>query len=387
MLSEHTPSNGEIVDLLRHRRYEYVKQLGHGACGETVLLRDDEIDEQFVCKKYHPTHGDQEDLFRRFRQEIKILHKLFHPNVVRLYDYFLDPDQHAGFIVMEFVEGLAIDEYLNKFPNDIESIFAQLIQGFCHIESHKVLHRDIRRENILVQNRGKLKVIDLGFGKVVRNHSDFGKSISLNWECAKPLEFNEQKYDFSTEVYFVGKLFEGILHAIDGDSFRYGNLISHMCQRDPAQRIPRFSDVFKEMRKYELLEDGVDISEEDRYIYRQFSDAVAERLDSVERSAKYRISHQVVQSKLDALFEKTMLESHVSTNFIADCFIDGEYCYYDEDGFGDNRFPVTVLHDFVRLFKSCGKALQRVILLNLQTRIDSIRRYDKSSGSDDDIPF
>lgn len=387
MPGKRTLSNGDIVDLLRHRPYKYVKELGHGACGETVLLRDDEIDEQFVCKKYHPTQGDQKDLFQRFRQEIKILHKLFHRNVVRVYDYFLYPESHAGYIVMEFVEGLTIDKYLKKFPNKSESIFRQVVRGFRHLAAHSVLHRDIRCENILVQEDGRSKIIDLGFGKVIRNHDDFAKSINLNWECAPPLEFKKQKYDFSTDVYFVGNLFDRILGDIDVETFKYKEIISRMCQRDPAQRISSFSDVFDEICKYDSIENRFDISEKDADIYRQFSDAFAEGIESVERSAKYRTSRQDVHARLDALLEKTILESHVSNNLIADCFIEGNYRYSDENGFGDNRFPTTILRNFLNLFKSRSEALQRVILLNLQTRIDSIERYDKSSVSDDEIPF
>lgn len=389
MPSTHSPSTDDIVEFLRHRPFKYVKQLGHGACGKTVLLRDDEIDEQVVCKKFHPTQGDQEELFQRFRQEIKILHKLFHPNVVRVYDYFLYPKDHAGFIVMEFIEGLAIDKFLNQSPDKLESIFLQLVRGFRHLASHKVLHRDIRCENILVQVSGRLKIIDLGFGKVIHNHSDFAKSISLNWEYAPPLEFNEQKYDFSTDVYFVGKLFDGILGGIDGDSFKYKELVSQMCQKDPAQRISSFSVVIDEIRKHDSLENGFDISEEDQCTYRQFSDAFFERIQLIERSAKYRTNCQDVQSRLDALLEKTILESYVLIDLVADCLIEGHYCYCGQDRFEKNRFPVTILHEFVSLFKSCGKALQRVILLNLQTRINSIKRFDISSDSDtdDDIPF
>ena len=387
MPSKRTPSNGDIVNLLRHRPYKYVKELGRGACGETVLLRDDEIDEQFVCKKYHPTQGDREDLFQRFRQEIKILHKLFHTNVVRVYDYFLYPECHAGYIVMEFVEGLAIDKYLNQFPDESENIFLQLISGFCHLASHNVLHRDIRSENILVQDGGILKIIDLGFGKVISNHSDFVKSINLNWECALPHEFKEQKYDFSTDVYFVGKLFDEILGGVNVDTFKYKKLVSHMCQRDPAQRISSFSNVFDEVRKFETIEKRFDISEENVNIYREFSDAFAERIEMIERSAKYRTNCQDVHSRLDALLEKTLLESHVSINLIADCLVEGHYCYRGDERFGENKFPVIILQNFVGLFKSCEKSLQRVILLNLQTRIDSIERYDKSLDSDDDIPF
>lgn len=382
MPSQRTLSRGDIVKLLRHRNFKYVRHLGYGACGETVLLSDEEIDRRFVCKKYCPSIGDREDLFQRFRQEIKILHTLFHPNVVRIYDYFLYPDDQAGFIVMEFVEGLAIDKYLNKFPNESERIFLQLVRGFCHIASKHVLHRDIRNENILVQNGGEVKIIDLGFGKVVHNRSDFDKSISLNWQCGKPLEFKEDKYDFSTEVYFVGNLFETILSDIDDDSFRYRKLISRMSQSDPAKRISTFPDVIKEITKSESLENRFDISEEDVDIYRQFSDAIFERISKVDWTAKYRTNCDDIQSRLDALLEKTILETHVSSDLIANCFVDGNYSYYPK-----NRFPATIFHNFVRSFRSFENTRQQVILSNLHTRLNSLRHYGKPPEDDDDIPF
>jgi len=73
------------------------------------------------------------------------------------------------------------------------------------------LHRDIRPANILVDNSGTVKIIDLGFGKQIRATKDFDKSLSLNWWCAVPKEFGLGLYDFSTEVYFVGKLFEDLI--------------------------------------------------------------------------------------------------------------------------------------------------------------------------------
>lgn len=382
MSGQRKRSSGDIVDCLRHRAYKYVRPLGNGACGETVLLNDDEIDEHLVCKKYCPSSGDQEELFQRFRQEIKILHKLFHPNVVRLYDYFLYPESNAGYIVMEFVEGLSIDKYLNQFPNKLEDIFVQMVRGFRHIASHKILHRDIRNENILVQNGGMLKIIDLGFGKMVHNPSDFDKSISLNWQCPNPLEFKERKYDFSTEVYFVGRLFERILGEINDDSFRYKKIIPDMCQRDPAKRISSFSDVLNEIQKCESLENRFDIAEEEFYIYRQFSDAVSDGIHRIYRSANYRANCADVQSRLDTLFERTTLEAHVSINLITDCFVDGGYSFYET-----KRVPAPIFHNFADYYRSCEKTRQRMILLNLQTRLDSLRRHDEKSDDVDEIPF
>src|SRR5262245_37146304 len=127
-MAEGSHRENEIVPFIKRHDYKIIRELGQGACGQTVLLHDEQIDLHYVCKKYV---------------------------------------QRAG-----------------------------------------ILHRDIRMQNFMVRKDGRLKIIDLGFGKRAETSADFDKSISLNWWCQTPDEFQESRYDFTTEVYFVGKLFE-----------------------------------------------------------------------------------------------------------------------------------------------------------------------------------
>lgn len=234
----------DIVRFLRTRDYFFVKELGRGACGRTVLLRDEVLGQHFVCKKYSPMEGlDRKTLFQNFLREIKLLHDLNHANVVRIFNYHLYPDHLAGYIVMEQVVGSNLAEHLSGNPEQINEVFEQVIAGFTHLESNKILHRDIRETNIMVSDQGIVKIIDLGFGKRVHTVNDFDKSISLNWWCVLPVEFERGIYDFQTELYFVGKLFEKIIqdHAID--HFKYSNVLNLMCQRNPKDRAQSFADV------------------------------------------------------------------------------------------------------------------------------------------------
>lgn len=380
--SQPMPDEGEIVKFRSHSEYRFVRSLGRGACGQTVLLSDDEIGEYFVCKKFSPLGGhDTADLFQRFKQEIKILHKLNHRNVVRMYNYFLYPRQQTGYLIMEFVQGTAIDEHLNEHPEKLESIFMQSVKGFRYLETQRILHRDIRPANLLVQEDSKVKIIDLGFGKVVHDHEDFDSSISLVWRYGPPNELSRDEYDFATEVYFIGKLFEEIVADIDADTFKYRHLISRMCQKDPQDRIPSFSDVLQESYKSDLIKLESRFSEDDIHTYQQFSDALVSHITRIESNAQYRTNINSIQSKLANVFEKTTLERTIAANLVASCFVNGPY-YYKKNGFLASTF-----RDFVRLFHSCTRMRQREILNNLQTRLDSLQRYDKTVDEDDDIPF
>lgn len=77
-------ANGEMIQFLKQRDYEMINNnLGSGSFGQTVLLKDPFIDELFVAKKYEPYYDeDKKEFFDSFLQEIKIMYKLNHKNIV-----------------------------------------------------------------------------------------------------------------------------------------------------------------------------------------------------------------------------------------------------------------------------------------------------------------
>lgn len=370
----------QIIEFIRSRDYKLQKELGQGACGRTVLLWDDIIDEKFVCKKYTPYSEDcREELFANFKREIKLLHQIYHQNVVRVFNYYLYPSKFAGFLLMEYVKGTDLFEYLEKNPEKINEVFLQVIDGFRHLESNEILHRDVRPYNIMVRDDGVVKIIDLGFGKQVQNSQDFDKSITLNWWCETPSEFKSATYDFCTEVYFVGKLFEQVIHDRGIDSFQYKGVLSKMCHRDPRSRMKSFFDIEKEIQSNRFFE--IDFSEDEMNDYRYFSNYLQQSITKIEQGSKYRDDPDKLQIELENAYRNCMLEESVpDTGTLTVCFILGSH-YLNRSG-----FPVDALKSFVHLLKSSPTEKKRVILSNLQTRLDSIPRYNDLKD-EDDIPF
>lgn len=257
-----SPIQGRNIAFIRTRDYQLVRELGSGACGQTVLLHDDVIDEDFVCKKYQPYDETvRQELFAAFVREIKLLHRLHHANVVRVFNYYLYPDQYTGYILMEFVDGTDIQEYLAANPEKTNELFLQAISGFKYLEDAGILHRDIRPANLMVAADGVLKIIDLGFGKRVTKSADFEKSISLNWWCEPPADFDDSRYDFTTEVYFVGKLFEKLIRENNIEHFHYTDLLRQMCERNPDHRIGGFSVLAQKIRADQFSEISFDYTQ------------------------------------------------------------------------------------------------------------------------------
>lgn len=261
------------IQFLRSKDFKFVKDIGQGGLGKTVLLRDDLINEEFVCKKYSPIYEDiKEEYFSNFVEEIKLLYLLHHKNIVRIFNYYLYPEKTTGYILMEFINGSEIHVYIKNNPEKINDIFLQTIQGFKYLENIKILHRDIRPQNILISNEGIVKIIDFGFGKKISFDDSFDKSISLNWRFSPPLEFEDRIYDFRTEVYFIGKLFEELIKDNHIEHFAYSEVLLNMIKHDAQERIKSFFDILRTIEGKGNFE--FEFSEKEIETYRFFADGI-----------------------------------------------------------------------------------------------------------------
>jgi eukaryotic-like serine/threonine-protein kinase len=370
----------QLVEFLRKKDFLLKEELGRGACGRTVLLYDSVIDEYFVCKKYSPVNAElKELLYSNFVREIKLLHLLNHLNVVRVFNYYLYPHVFAGFILMEYVRGTDVEKYLTNAPEDVSEIFAQVIDGFVHLERNSILHRDIRPGNILVTDLGVVKIIDFGFGKQTSGQDDFGKSITLNWWCDPPMEFGEGKYDYTTEVYFVGKLFAKVIDEHNLTQFKHMGLLRRMCANSPSQRVISFAEIRKELLADKFLD--IDFEAWEIGVYREFSGALVESISKVEKSAKYNDDVTDVQAKLETCYKRVMLEEYVpDASQLLRCFMTGEYYYRS-----GMRIAVQPLKEFIDWFRGVSREKKNIVLGNIQTKLDAVPRY--SEPMDDDIPF
>jgi serine/threonine-protein kinase len=316
-------------------------------------------------------------LFANFVREIKLLHQVHHANIVRIFNHYLYPERFAGYILMEYIDGQPIDSFLANSPELTNELFLQAIDGFTYLERAGILHRDIRPGNVMVRTDGVLKVIDLGFGKRIENSEDFDKSISLNWWCPPPTEFKESKYDFTTEVYFVGKLFEKTIQDHEISHFKYVETLRTMCALDPAERVKKFSDVEKAILSDQFFEIG--FSEGELATYRRFSDALRKQLTRIENGATYVTDFGRVISQLNDRYRAVMLEQEVpDAAVVLRCFVVGSY-YYRKRG-----LPVDIVRNFLKLLKSATEEKGRIVLANLHTKLDAVPRYQES---DEEIPF
>lgn len=370
-----------MIKFLRKKDFKFIKEIGQGACGKTILLMDEIINEQFVCKKYSPIKGlNREELFKKFIDEIKLLHLLYHKNIVRVFNYYIYPDLLTGYIIMEYIEGSDIETFIKSNPEKISDIFRQTIDGFNYLENQKILHRDIRPYNLLVDSLGFVKIIDFGFGKQIMFTDDYDKSITLNWNCdILPSEFKDHLYDFRTEIYFVGKLFEKIIAENDIQGFVYKDVLNKMIKVSYDNRIDSFSEINRLMLSEEAKEYDMDYY--DKIKYQTFADQLIKLYSKISYKAKYKNDITVLIKQLEDIYQANLLEHTIQNNVpMIRCFIQGNLSYYKEP-----TVSVDALYDFIALLKKYSVDLQKIILNNLWNRFDTIPRFEEQNN--EDLPF
>lgn len=369
-----------IIEFLRKKDYRFECVIGQGGTGKTVLLKDELIDELFVCKKYSPYYkSDKEKYFKNFVDEIKILHSLFHLNVVRVFNYYLYPESHTGYILMEYINGVQIYDFIKNNPERINSVFTQTVDGFRYLEENNILHRDIRPDNILVSEKGVVRIIDFGFGKKIEFGDTYDKSISLNWRYSIPSEFSLELYDFKTEVYFVGKLFEEIIIENDIKNFTYPQILNKMINPRYHERIHSFFDVSRE-----ILSDSsssIEFTNDEKQIYQIFAGRLEDIFSKICDDSEYISNLDTIIMDLETIYRNSILEDEIQNpNKIASCFIKGQYFYNK-----NTKLNLVTLESFIHMLKSVSFDKKKMILNNLWQRLDKIKRYSKEPNYD--LPF
>lgn len=373
-------NTGDIITFDTKKNFKFIKSLGTGGTGDTHLFKDETTDMLFAFKKYVPKDKKFiDDYYYRFVDEIKILLNISHPNIVRIYNYYLYPQARTGFLQMEFVDGICIDEYIpTQWNKSWEDIFCDIIGAFEYLENHHILHRDIRPSNIMIDKNNNVKIIDFGFGKQIVDATNFENSILLNWpatEMPNEVQLN-QEYNEKTEIYFVGCLFRHLLKDEMND-FRFNHIIEKMVKINPNQRYDSFSSIIADISAGILSE--IDFSESQKSCYRIFVQLFSSHINYFisKRSIKNDIS-QII-SDLAVVIRTSSLEEYIQDNKkLIECFITGKYNYKSS-----KDIPVRVVIDFYDLITSLDSGKRRILFDNVYNRLSAIA----VNVEDDDLPF
>ncbi len=233
----------------RFGAYSIVGEIGRGGMGAVYKAsRADEAFHKTVAIKLISGGAILSDsALDAFRRERQILAQLEHPNIARLLDGGSTDDGFL-FLIMEFVDGLPLDKYIESHQPSVEEILKLVIDvtiavSFAH--RNLVVHRDLKPSNILVTELGEVKLLDFGIAKVLNpDRNDTATvAVRLTPEFASPEQIRGQAISTATDVYSLGVL---LFHVLTGGAKPYratSKAVPDILQAVLDSEVPRPSSV------------------------------------------------------------------------------------------------------------------------------------------------
>jgi serine/threonine protein kinase len=188
-------------------RYEVLEKLGGGGMSVVYLAEDTILKRKVAIKAISIPANEKEETIERFEREVHNLTQLAHKNIVNVYDVTENDD--CFFIVMEYIDGPTLSEYIaNHQPLDIQTIInftEQIIEGIKHAHETRIVHRDIKPQNILIEKDKTLKILDFGIAKALSETTMTQTNHVLGTvQYLSPEQARGESTDSGTDIYSIG---------------------------------------------------------------------------------------------------------------------------------------------------------------------------------------
>jgi len=189
-------------------KYEKLEKVGEGTYGVVYKAQDSKGD--IYALKTIRLEAEDEGIPSTAIREISLLKELQHPNIVRLHDVL--HTERKLTLVFEFLDK-DLKKLLDARPggldaNTTRSFLLQLLRGIAHCHHHRVLHRDLKPQNLLINQGGELKLADFGlaraFGIPVRSYTH---EVVTLWYRAPDVLMGSRKYSTPVDIWSVGCIF------------------------------------------------------------------------------------------------------------------------------------------------------------------------------------
>ena len=148
-------------------RFRVLRSLGKGGMGEILLAEDVKLGRKVAIKSISPGALSECDLKARFLREARAASRLEHANICTIYE--IAEEDGREFIVMQYVDGVTLDQLLKMKPlgiGQIIQIAAQVADGMAAAQAQNIVHRDIKPGNIMIDRSGQVKILDFGLAKI-----------------------------------------------------------------------------------------------------------------------------------------------------------------------------------------------------------------------------
>ncbi len=195
-------------------KYIVKRELGRGGMGAVYLAEQPGLGREVAIKELVPSAAADPTALKRFLQEAQVMARTSHPNLVQVHD--LEQIGAANYIVLEFVRGKSLREWLNRGTIPLPQIFAVMhgvLQALDYAHRHAIVHRDMKPENVLLSDEGAVKVADFGIARLTDDSVAPGQTATKTGttvgtpQYMSPEQVASSKVDGRSDLYSAGIMF------------------------------------------------------------------------------------------------------------------------------------------------------------------------------------
>src|SRR5665811_828549 len=202
-----TRPSSSMIGTVLSGRYRLEAKLGSGGMSTVYLASDDTLDRPVAVKVMHREMSEQEDQLQRFRQEARAVAKLTHPNVVAV----IDAGEDGGhlYIVFEYVKGETLKQRIGRVGAlDTQEAIAYAIEvgrGLSVAHARNMVHRDIKPQNVLIDEEGRAKLTDFGISRQLEQDgvTATGRVLGTT-DYVAPEQAMGKDIDTRSDIYSLG---------------------------------------------------------------------------------------------------------------------------------------------------------------------------------------
>jgi serine/threonine-protein kinase len=204
--NEATPKKKTVTQL---GDFKLVKKLGQGGMGTVYLAKQVSLDRKVALKTLSKEFAKKDAFVKRFIREARSMAKLQHPNIVQVYA----ADSQAGFhyAAIEFIDGKSMQDWMDELKQlsvgDALHVTLVCADALAHAHEQGMIHRDIKPDNILVTQKGIVKVADFGLAKVMDEDvsvTQSGTGLGTPLYMAPEQARNAKHIDQRSDIYALG---------------------------------------------------------------------------------------------------------------------------------------------------------------------------------------
>jgi tetratricopeptide (TPR) repeat protein/tRNA A-37 threonylcarbamoyl transferase component Bud32 len=188
-------------------RYQIIEELGKGGMGKVYKAQDTDLKEKVAIKLLRPEIAGDKKTIERFKNELKFARKIRHKNVCQMYD--LNKEKGAHYITMEYVDGKDLKSMIRMMGqlSSGKTIFIakQVCEGL--VEAHRlgVVHRDLKPQNIMVDEDGNARIMDFGIARSLKTKGITAAGVMIGTpEYMSPEQVEGKEVDQRSDIYSLG---------------------------------------------------------------------------------------------------------------------------------------------------------------------------------------